>query len=95
MVKTSQELRHSTKNSLKLVGDYLGEDIPLRCSMAIWPRHIDRFERQYDKSFSKDHIFGVDLIDTIHKRFHVFLHSCNTVDIEDIDSVNLVEFRSL
>ena len=54
-----------------------------------------RFERQYDKSFSKDNIFGVDIIDIIHKRLHVFLHSCNTMDIEDIESVTLVEFSSL
>ena len=95
VVNISQELRHGKKNFVKLLGDYLGEESSLCRSMAIWPRHIDRFERQYDKSFSKDHIFVVDLIDTIHKRLHVFLHSCNTMDIEDIESVTLVEFSSL
>ena len=54
-----------------------------------------RFERQYDKSFSKDNISGVDNIDIIHKRLHVFLHSFNMMDIEDIELVTLVEFSYL
>ena len=68
VVTTSQELRHSTKNSVKLASDYLGEEIPLCRSTATWPHHIDRLDQQYDKAFTKDHIFGVDLIDRIHKR---------------------------
>ena len=51
-----------------------------------------RFERQYDKSFSKDNIFGVDIIDIIHKRLHVFLHSFNTRSLEDVDTGALAEF---
>ena len=40
--------------------------------MGTWPRHIDRFERQYDKAFVRDPIFGADLMDRIQKRVRVF-----------------------
>ena len=63
--------------------------------MASWPRHIDRFERQYDKAFSRDPLFGADLMDQIHKRVQVFLHSCNTTAIEEVESVALEEFQGL
>ena len=70
-----QELLHLTQNFVMLVGDYLGEESPICLSMGIWPRHIDRFERQYDKAFSRDPIFEADLMDCIHKRVQVFLNS--------------------
>ena len=63
--------------------------------MASWPRHIERFERQYDKDFSRDPLFGADLMDRIHNRVQVFLHSCNTTAIEDVDSGDLEEFQGL
>ena len=63
--------------------------------MASCPRHIDRFERQYDKAFSRDPLFGSDLMDRIHKRVQVFLHSCNTTEIEDVESGALEKFRGL
>ena len=63
--------------------------------MASWPRHIDRFERQYDKAFARDPLFGVDLMDRIHKRVQVFLHSCNTTAIEEVESGALEEFWGL
>ena len=63
--------------------------------MESWPHHIDRFERQYDKAFSQDPLFGVDLMDWIHKRVQVFLHYCNMTEIEDVESGALEEFRGL
>ena len=63
--------------------------------MASWPRHIDLFERQYDKAFSRDPLFGSDLMDRIHKRVQVFLHSCNTTEIEDVELGALEEFWGL
>ena len=74
----TQELRHSTRNFFRLVGDYLGEGSPVSIMMASWPRHIDRFDQQYDKDFSRDPLLGADLMDRFHKRVQVFLHSCNT-----------------
>ena len=70
-----EELHHSTRNSVKLVGDYLGEEIPICLSMGTWPRHIDRFERHYNKAFERDPIFRAYLMDRIHKRVQVFLQS--------------------
>ena len=63
--------------------------------MGTWPHHIDRFERQYNKAFVGDPLFGVYLMDCIHKRVQVFLHSCNTNTIEDVESGALVEFGGL
>ena len=58
----------------------------------MWPHHIDCFEQQYDKAFARDPLYGADLIDRIHKRVQVFLHSCNMTAIEDVDSGSLIEF---
>ena len=68
MLKSTQELRNLTRNFVWLAGDYLGEGIPVCVMMASWPHHIDRFERQYNKDFSRDSLFGADLMDRIHKR---------------------------
>ena len=82
----TQELRHSTRNFVKLTGDYLGEESPIYMSMGSWLRHIDRFERQYNKAFARDPLFEADLMNRIHKCVQVFLHSCNTTAIEDVES---------
>ena len=58
-------------------------------------RHIDRFERQYDKAFAKDPLFRADLMDRIHKHVQVLLPSCNTTPIKDVDSGALAEFGGL
>ena len=74
ILTSTQELCHSTRKFVKLEGGYLGEEIPICLSMGMWPRHIDRFKRQYDKALVKDPLFGADLMDKIHKRVQVFLH---------------------
>ena len=61
--------------------------------MALWPRHIDRFKRQYDKDFARDPLFRADLMDSIQKRVQVFLQSYNTTSIEEVESGALEEFR--
>ena len=66
MLTLTQELSHSTRNFVRLAGDYLGEGSPVCVMMASWPRHIDRFERKYIKAFARDPLFGADLIDRIH-----------------------------
>ena len=63
--------------------------------MGLWPRHIDRFERQYDKAFARDPLFGSDLMDRIHKRVQVFIHSYNTTAIKEVESGALAEFGGL
>ena len=60
--------------------------------MGTWPRHIDRFKRQNNKAFSRDPLFGSDLMDRIHKRVQVFLHSCNTTVIKDVELGALAMF---
>ena len=83
---------HSARNFVKFTGDNLGEESPICLSMGLWPRHIDCFERQYDKAFSRDPLFGVDLMDRIYKCAQVFLHSCNTTTIKEVESGTLAEF---
>ena len=60
VLTSTQELRHSTRNFVKVLGDYLGEEIPICLSMGTWMRRIDRFKRQYDKAFARDPLFGAD-----------------------------------
>ena len=83
------------QNFVKLAGDYLGEVSPVCLSMASWPRHIERIERKYDKDFAREPLFGADLMDRIHKRVQVFLHSCNTTSIEEVKLGALEDFRGL
>ena len=75
VLSSTQELRHSTWYFVKLAGDYSGAERPIFLLMETWPRHIDRFERQYDKVFPRDPLFEADLMDQIHKRVQLFLHS--------------------
>ena len=95
VLASTQELRRLTRNFVKLVGYYLEEESPICLSIGMCPHHIDRFEPQCDKVFAKDPLFGEDLIDRIHRRIQVFLHSYNTTDIEDVELGALVEFRGL
>ena len=63
--------------------------------MGLWPHHIDCFERQYDKAFTRDPLFGSDLMDIIHKRLQVFIHSCNTIAIKEVEAGALAEFGGI
>ena len=92
---STQGLRQLTWNFVKVVGGYLGVEIPICLSMETCPCHIDCFERKYDKDFLKDPLLGSDLMDFIHKCVQVFLHSCNMTSIYDVESDPLVEFGGL
>ena len=80
---------------MKLVGDYLGEEIPICFLMQTWPHHIDHFERQYDKALARDPLFGAYLMGRIHKRVQVFLHYCNMNAIEDVELGYLAKFGGI
>ena len=95
VLASTQELRHLTCNFVKLAWDYLGEESPICLLMGWWPRHIDRFKRKHDKAFARDSIFRADLMDRTHKCVQVFLHSCNTTSIEEVESGALAEFGGL
>ena len=62
---------------------------------SMWPRHIERFERKYDKAFARDPLFGADLMDRIHKHVQVLLNSCNTTATEKVESRALADFGGL
>ena len=95
VLTSTQELHQSTRNLVKLAGEYLGEESQTFLSMRSLPHHIDRFEQQYNKVFARDPLFGADLMDRIHKRVQVFLHSCNMNSIKDVESGALAEFGGL
>ena len=82
VVASTQDISHSTRNFSKIAGEYLGEERPLCLSMGTWLRHIDHFERKYDRAFAEDSLFGVDFMDRIHKRVQVSLHSYNITSVE-------------
>ena len=95
VLTSTQELRPLMRNFVKIAGDYLGEESPICLSMGMWMRHIDRFDRQYDKAFARYPLFGAYFMNLIHKRVQVFLHSCNMNTIEYAESGALAEFGGL
>ena len=64
---STQELRQLPRTYVKLSGGYLGEESPICLSMGTWPCHIDHFERQYDKAFTRNPLLWEDLMDRIHR----------------------------
>ena len=82
VLTSTQELCHSTRNFVKLAEDYLGEESPIILSMGLWPLHIDRFDREYNKAFAWGPLFAAELMDRIHKCVQVFLLSCIMTVIE-------------
>ena len=92
MVAKTQELCHSARNSVRVVEDSLGYEGSLIHTMAMWLCHIDRFEWQYDMAFSGNRIFGAYLMDHIRRCVQIFLHSCNTTSMDDVDTGALSEF---
>ena len=95
VLTSTQELCHSTQNFIKLAGDYLGKENPIFLSVGSWSRHIDRFKRKYYKAFARDPLFSVDLMYRVHKCVQVFLHSCNTTAIEEVELGALAEFGGI
>ena len=95
VVATTQELRHSTQNCMRLTKTYLSTEGTLSRVMKIWSRHIDCFKRQYVKSFAGNRLFGEDKVEKINKRVQVFLHSCNTTSLEDVETGALAEFGEI
>ena len=89
VVTMTQELYNSTRNFVRVSGDYLSAGRPLSQAMATWPIHIDRFERQYDKALSVNRLLGTDLVDHTHNRVQVFLHSFNTTSLYGVETVVL------
>ena len=71
---------------------YLIPDGTLSQAMETWPRHIDRFEWQFDKAFTGRRLFGEEILDQTRKRLQVFLHRCNTISLEDINTSALLGF---
>ena len=94
-VTTTQDLWHSTRNLVRVIVNYLGSKGLIRWVTEMWPCHIDKFERQYNKTFAGNHLFGAELAEQIHKRVHVLLHSCNTESLENDKRGALSEFWEL
>ena len=95
IVATTQELHHIIQKFVRLTRNYLSMEGPLSQAMSTWTCLIDCFERQYDKSFTRQRLFGSDIMDTIHKRVQVFLHSLNKISLEDMEIGALAKFGKL
>ena len=57
--------------------------------MMTWNCHIDLFERQYDKAFAGDRLFGAEIMDKIHRWVQVFLNLCNLTSLDGVDTGEL------
>ena len=94
-VTTTQELHNSIGNFVRVAGEYLGTEGPLSWAMATFPQKIYRFERQYNKDFSRNTFFGKYIVDRIHKKVWVFLNSCNMAFLDGVETGALLEFGKL
>ena len=63
----------------------MGDEGTSSQSTATYTHRVDRFKRQCNKSFTGNPFFGEDLSDRIHKRVQVFLISCNTACLDNVD----------
>ena len=95
VVAMTQELCHSTRNFVRMTWYYPGMEGPFSRALATWPCHIDFFKRQYDKAFAGHRLFGLEIVDRIHKHVQVFLHSCNTTSLDGVETGYLAEFGAL
>ena len=50
---------------------------------------MDRFEQQYENYVAGNLIPGVNIMDQIHKRVQIFLHSYNTTSLDESKSIAL------
>ena len=57
VITSTQELRNSTCNSVKVTADCLGSEAPLGKAMDMWHCHIVLYERKYDKAFAEKSFF--------------------------------------
>ena len=81
---TTQDLSHTTRNFVRVAGDYLENEAPLGRSIITWPQHIDRFERQYNKAFAENTLFGAETIDRTNKMVLIFLQLCNKKCLDNV-----------
>ena len=95
VVTTTQDLHHGMRNFMRLARDYLEYEGPLCRAMDTGPRHIDRFERQCEKAFTRIPFFGADLVDWVHKQVQVFLQSCSTAYLDDVETGALSELGKI
>ena len=83
------------RNFIWVMGDYLRSKGMLIRSIETWPRHIDHVERQYNKEFFKNCLFGNNLVDRIYKQVQVLIQSCDTTSLDDIKMSMLPEFGEI
>ena len=95
VVETTQELRQSVRNFIWAMEDCLGSKGTVIQEMATWPHHIDRFEHQYYKYLTKNHIFVYNLLYCIQKNIQVLLHYYNMTSLDNVETVTLSEFGEL
>ena len=95
VVTPNQDLWNDTRNFLRLAGDYIIPDSPLSKVVEKRPRHIDRFDKKYDKAFTGNLLLGAGIVDRVDNRVQIFLHSCNTTSLDDIDTGTMSEFGKI
>ena len=73
--RTYNSLKHTFKNFYSLTKVLFGLDALLTQALAVLYNHIHQFEIQYTKCFQQNWWFGASIIDRVHVRVQMFLHS--------------------
>jgi len=81
----TQELRHHVKNYAGVAGRTFGKDSVAHTSLKKIVSHISKYETSYNYEFRQEKLFGGNFLDRINWRYHRFLDSCASGDVENID----------
>ena len=73
----------------------MGDKGTLSHTMDTWSRPFEHFKRKYGKAFMGNPLFTANMVDRIHKRVQIFLHSCNTPCLYNVVTGALLYFREL
>ena len=75
-------------------GNLGGDSVALHTCWE-WKRHVGYFEKNYYKVFSREPLFGVDIIYHVYMRWVILLHQCNIPEGEDIiyEFLNLLRLK--
>ena len=91
----SEELRHSTYNSILASGDYLGLEGPRGRVTATWIIRIFCCKWKIQKLLYEYFIFGAEFMDCIKKLVQIFLNSLNATSFNNVETEARSDFGGM
>ena len=79
------ELKHAMKNFAGLSGRIFGQTSVQYHKLKKIQTHIEEREISYNYEFKQDSLFGGNFLDRVNWRYHRFLDSCASGDLDDIE----------